>query len=141
MSTHGRAAVREGGTSGLLVSGWTELAAVLMISGGLLAITEAVSALSQDDLLVISRDYAFRFNLVGWGWIHLALGVVVLATGIALISGSQWARPVGVVLAGMSLLANFMWLPWYPVWAAIVITIDLIIIWALCCRTGVAPRA
>jgi hypothetical protein len=46
-----------------------------------------------------------------------------------------WARVVGVVLAGLSMLANFMWLPYAPVWAIVLIAVDAFIIWALC-----APR-
>ncbi|WP_377273010.1 hypothetical protein [Peterkaempfera sp. SMS 1(5)a] len=141
MTADGSTTHRRGRSSGLIVSGWTEFAAVMMICGGLLTIAEGISALAQDNLLVLSRNYAFRFDLTGWGWIHVALGIVVLVTGLALISGSARARPVGVALAGLSLLANFLWLPWYPAWAIIAIVIDVLIIWALCTRTEGVDRS
>ncbi len=35
------------------------------------------------------------------------------------------------MVAGLSAFANFLWLPYYPIWAILVITLDVIIIWAL----------
>ncbi|MFJ1702567.1 hypothetical protein [Kitasatospora sp. NPDC088346] len=113
-------------------SGWTVLAAVLMIFGGAMAIAQGIAAIAKDDLIVSTRNYAFQFSVTGWGWVHLILGIVIVLAGFALFSGAVWARTVGVVLAGLSALANFLWLPYYPFWAVIVIAMDIFIIWALC---------
>lgn len=117
-------------------SGWTAFAAVLMIFGGVMAIFEGISAIAKDSVFASTRNYSYAFNLTGWGWIHLALGVLVLLAGFSLIRGAVWARVVGVVLAGLSMLANFVWLPRYPFWAIVLIAIDVFIIWALCTRSG-----
>ncbi|MFI6445931.1 hypothetical protein [Kitasatospora sp. NPDC050543] len=103
-----------------------------MIVGGALAIFEGISAIAKDDLFVRTANYAFRFSLTGWGWVHLILGIVVVLAGFALFTGAVWARAVGVVLAGLSLIANFLWLPYYPFWAVVLIAVNIFIIWALC---------
>ncbi len=121
-------------------SGWTAFAAALMIFGGLMAIFEGISAIAKDSVFVSTRNYSFAFNLTGWGWIHLALGVLVLLAGFALIRGALWARVVGVVLAGLSMFANFIWLPHYPFWAVVLIAIDIFIIWALAVAPGREAR-
>ena len=121
-----------GASRHLLRSGWTVLAAVLMIFGGAMAILEGIAAIAKDDLFVRTANYAFRFNLTSWGWIHLILGIVILFAGCALFSGAVWARMVGIFLAGLSLIANFMWLPYYPFWAIVLIAMNIFIIWALC---------
>ncbi|MFF8712896.1 hypothetical protein ACF07T_15900 [Streptomyces sp. NPDC015184] len=112
--------------------GWTAFAAVLMIFGGAMTIFEGIAAIAKDDVFVVARDYLFRFNLTGWGWIHLILGIVILIAGCALFTGAAWARVVGIVIAGLSALANFLWLPHYPFWALVLIAINVFIIWALC---------
>ncbi|MET9922449.1 hypothetical protein ACFV1C_13195 [Streptomyces sp. NPDC059605] len=112
--------------------GWTAFAAVLMIFGGAMTIFEGIAAIAKDDVFVVARDYLFRFNLTGWGWIHLILGIVILIAGCALFTGAAWARVVGIVVAGLSALANFLWLPHYPFWALVLIAINVFIIWALC---------
>ncbi|MER5896893.1 hypothetical protein [Streptomyces sp. NPDC001876] len=112
--------------------GWTLFAAVLMVFGGAMAIFEGISAIAKDDLFVSTRNYAFTLSLTGWGWIHLILGIVILLAGIALFSGAMWARMVGILLAGLGALANFLWLPYYPFWSIVLIAINIFIIWALC---------
>ncbi|MFI2264003.1 hypothetical protein OHU45_32270 [Streptomyces tubercidicus] len=115
------------------VSGWTAFAAVLMIFGGAMAFLEGISAIAKDNVFVTTQNYVFSFNLTGWGWIHLILGIVILLAGVALLStGAMWARIVGVILAGLGALANFLWIPHYPFWAIVLLAIDIFIIWALC---------
>jgi hypothetical protein len=114
------------------VAGWTVFAAVMMIFGGAMAIFEGIAAIAKDDLFVTTRNYVFQFSLTGWGWVHLILGIVVVLAGFALFSGALWARAVGVVLAGLLVLANFLWLPYYPFWSIVLIAINVFVIWALC---------
>ncbi|TWD15337.1 hypothetical protein FB570_113189 [Streptomyces sp. T12] len=114
---------------------WTAAAAVLMVFGGIMAIFEGIAAIAQDDVFVATRNFTYEFSLTGWGWVHLILGALVAAAGMALFTGAAWARVVGVTLAGLSMIANFVWLPYQPVWSIVLIVIDGFIIWALC-----APR-
>jgi hypothetical protein len=67
----------------------------------------------------------------GWGWLHLIVGLVVVACGFGVFTGNVLARTVGVILAGLSMVANFFFIPVYPLWAIIIITIDALVIWAL----------
>ncbi|MER6398659.1 MULTISPECIES: hypothetical protein [unclassified Kitasatospora] len=106
-----------------------------MVFGGTMAIFEGIAAIAKDDLFVRTNDYVFRFNLTGWGWIHLILGLLVVLAGVMVFTGAVWARAVGVVLAGFSLIANFLWLPYYPFWAIVLIAVNIFIIWALCAGT------
>lgn len=121
-------------------SGWTLTAAVLMIFGGVMAILEGVAALARDDVFVTSSNYTFEFSLTGWGWIHLALGIVILLAGMALFRDALWARAVGVAVAGFSMIANFIWLPHAPAWSVALIAVDAFIIWALCAPRIGSPR-
>ncbi|WP_327134378.1 hypothetical protein OG311_31170 [Streptomyces sp. NBC_01343] len=118
------------------VSGWVVFAAILMIFGGIMAIFEGIAAIAQDDVFAATRNFTFQWNLTGWGWLHLILGIVVTLAGFALFKGVTWARVVGIIVAGLSMLANFAWLPWYPFWAITLIILDAVIIAALCA----APR-
>ncbi|WP_055530497.1 DUF7144 family membrane protein [Streptomyces graminilatus] len=132
---------RTAGHGRAVVSGWTIFAAIMMIFGGIMAIFEGISAIAKDDVFVTTRDYTFQWSLTGWGWMHLILGIVVTLAGVALFSGKLWARIIGITLAGLSMLANFAWLPWYPFWAITLIVVDGFIIWALCARTGTDAAA
>lgn len=118
-----------------VATGWTYFAAAMMIFGGVMAIFEGIAAIARNDLVVVTRHYSFSFSTTGWGWVHLVLGVLIVVAGVAVLSGALWARAVGVALAGLALLANFLWLPYYPFWAIVLIAVDVLIIWALCAGT------
>jgi hypothetical protein len=88
---------------------------------------------------IVNPDYyktaPQRLLLVGsytaWGWIHLLLGVLIFAAGIGVMSGNTLARGVGVVLAGLSALSALAFSEAAPVWAIIVIAVDVLVIYAL----------
>ena len=111
--------------------GFTYFAAIMMMLSGGFEILQGLSAIIRKHLYVVNSDYIYKINVAGWGWIHLILGVIVLLAGIALLGGSLWARLVGIALAALIALANFLWLPYYPVWAIVLIALNVVVIWAL----------
>ena len=60
-----------------------------------------------------------------------SLGVGSLGFAFGLLSGNILARMIAVLLAGASLIANFLYMPAYPVWALTVIAIDVFVIFAV----------
>ncbi|MFE7707882.1 hypothetical protein ACFU6I_19275 [Streptomyces sp. NPDC057486] len=120
-------------------SGITVLAASLMIFGGAMAILEGIAAISKDAIFLATRHYVFEFSLAGWGWVHLILGIVIVLAGCAVLSGALWARYFGVAVAGLGAIANFLWIPYYPLWAMVLVAINIFIVWALC--TGMHREA
>ncbi|WP_449344062.1 DUF7144 family membrane protein [Streptomyces malaysiensis] len=114
------------------VSGWLVFAAVMMIFSGLMNLLQGISAIQTDRVFLVTQSYIFQFDLAGWGWVHLGVGIALLVAGFAVFTGAMWARVAGVVLAGLALIANFLWLPYYPVWATVLLIVDALVIWALC---------
>ena len=114
------------------VAGWTVLAAALMFFGGIMAVFEGAAAIARDHVIVVSHNYAYTLSVTSWGWIHVILGGLIALAGLALFTGAVWARIVGIAVAGLGMIANFLWLPYYPFWAIPLIAIDIFIIWALC---------
>jgi tetrahydromethanopterin S-methyltransferase subunit F len=111
--------------------GFTVFAAVMMIMIGAFQAIAGFVALVNDTFYVVGEEWVFQFDVTTWGWIHLALGIVIGLAGAALFSGAVWARTVGVIVATVSAVLSFAWLPWYPIWAVLVITADVFVIWAL----------
>jgi hypothetical protein len=111
--------------------GWIYFAGVVMVLAGVLAIINGLVALLNDEWVVWTNAGDVYLDLTQWGWVHLILGIVALLAGIGLFTGNILARAVAVVLAGLSLIANFMWLPVYPIWAIVVIVLDVLVLWAV----------
>ena len=113
-------------------------AATLLILSGLLSFLTGLAVLlgkafftSQPDYTTTVHNYAFHWNLTGWGWSSLLLGVIVVVAAIFVLLGVTWARWFGAVLALISAAGAFLFLPFYPFWSVIVIALDVFVIWAL----------
>jgi hypothetical protein len=65
------------------------------------------------------------------GWIPLLLGLVVAAVGALLFMGQTWARWTALVVVALSMIADFAWVPYYPVWGIVVLALDGALIWGL----------
>ncbi|MGV9912130.1 DUF7144 family membrane protein [Streptomyces tendae] len=113
-------------------TGLAAFAAVMLFLAGLLTLFRGIMAIAEDDVFVTTPNYVFQFDLTGWGWIHLALGALAMVVSAGLLKTATWARVTGVAIAGLVIIANFLSLPYYPVWSVVMITISGFIIWALC---------
>ncbi|MFD5448154.1 hypothetical protein [Streptomyces sp. NPDC127100] len=113
-------------------TGLTAFAAVMLFLVGLLDVFRGIMGIAEDDVFVTTPNYVFAFDLTGWGWVHLALGALAMAVAVGLLKTALWARVLGVAIAGLVIIANFLSLPYSPVWSVVMITISGFVIWALC---------
>jgi len=111
--------------------GITITAGIVLMIGGACQALQGIVAIFTNEFFVTTQKWVFQFDVTAWGWIHLIVGLVAFFAGFGLFSGRTWARTVGVIVAGLSILVNFVWLPYYPVWAVLLVTFDLFVIWAL----------
>jgi hypothetical protein len=121
----------EDSTKGAFAYGMTIFAAVMLVTVGLFQSVAGLAALFDDEFFVTTPNYTFQFDLTTWGWAHLAIGILAVAVGVALFMRQSWAMITGIALAVLSALANFLFLPYYPLWAIVIIAFDVTLIWAL----------
>jgi hypothetical protein len=107
-------------------------AGVMMLITGLFNGIEGLVALFRNEVYVVAPEYIFAFDLTTWGWVHLLVAILVAAAGVGVMSGRLWARLIGIAFALLSMIANFLFIPYYPVWSLLIITLDVFVIWALC---------
>ena len=118
--------------SGVAV-GFTAFAGVIMGVAGFFQMIAGFGAILEDKVYAVGQDYVFSFDVTAWGWIHLLIGLVLVASGVGVFYGSVLARSVGVFVAGLSAVANFAFLLGWnqPFWSMLIIGLDVVIIWAL----------
>ncbi|MDF5756916.1 hypothetical protein [Spongiactinospora sp. TRM90649] len=105
---------------------------VMMTLVGVFQVFQGVIALMESRFYVRPPEYPFLVDLAVWGWVHLVLGALVAVAGVFVFAGRAWARAVGVTLAAINMVTQFLFIPYYPFWALLLIAIDVIVIWALC---------
>ncbi|MFJ9425023.1 hypothetical protein [Streptomyces sp. NPDC101249] len=122
------------------VTGGVVFAGVLMLCSGILAVLQGIAAIASDDVYGRVGTYVYELNLTGWGWIHVILGALVAVTGLGVLKGAAWARFLGIFLVSLSLIAQFLFLPYLPVWSVVMMAIDVFVIWALASQQEAAGR-
>ena len=111
-------------------SGLTLFAAALLVIGGVWHVFAGIAALVHDKVYLSTPEYLYSFDLTGWGWIQLLLGILAAVAGFAVLKGQTWARIVGIGFASLSMVIQFLIIPLYPIWSLLMIALDIGIIWA-----------
>ena len=121
---------QEPAVSGWAIGGITFASALLLIIG-VFEMIAGISAIAKDSIYVKAPNYVFNLDTSAYGWIHLILGALIFLTGLGLMRRATWAGVVAIILAMLSAIANFFWIPYYPWWAIIEIGLAIWVIWAI----------
>jgi hypothetical protein len=113
-------------------TGWVLFGALMMVLLGSFQMIAGLVALFNDTYYRVgSSGLLVHVDYSAWGWVHLVIGAAAMATGFGLLAGAGWARIPGVVLAVLSTIVNLGFLAATPVWATLMIALDVIVIYAL----------
>ncbi|WP_238422972.1 hypothetical protein [Gordonia sp. 'Campus'] len=112
-------------------AGTSIAAAIILTVVGVVQLAQGIAAVAEDEVFVRGLEYVYKLDFSTWGWIHIVLGIVMVIVGIALMNGATWARFTAIAIAGLSIIANFLWLPYYPWWSVLIIALDIVVIWAV----------
>jgi hypothetical protein len=117
------------------VSGWAvagiSFAAVLLFMVGVFQGIAGLVAIIDDEFYVITPNYTFDLDVSAWGWVHLIIGVLLILMAWGLFSGATWAGIGAIVIAVLSAVANFFFIPYYPFWSILQIGLAVWVIWSL----------
>ena len=116
-------------------SGWVGMVVfgglMMIVAGTFHAMAGLVGLFNDSYWLVPSSDLVVTVDYTTWGFVHLVLGVLAIAAGAGILAGQAWARLTGVVLAVISALVNIAFLAAFPLWAMLIIALDVLVIYAL----------
>ena len=112
-------------------SGWVVCASILLVLAGVFSIINGLIAIFDDEVFLVGSDSLVGLNFTGWGIVHLVVGGIVLAAGLAVTSGHLWARVVGVLAAMISAVSQIGFITAFPFWAVTIIALDVLILYGL----------
>ncbi|HWL96301.1 MAG TPA: hypothetical protein VNP20_03095 [Nocardioidaceae bacterium] len=116
-------------------SGWVGMVVfgglMMIVAGTFHAMAGLVGLFNDSYWLVPSQDLVVTVDYTTWGFVHLVIGVLAIAAGAGILAGQAWARATGVVLAVISALVNIAFLAAFPLWAMLIIALDVLVIYAL----------
>jgi len=113
--------------------GWVLFAGTMLLLVGSFQALAGFVALFKDDYFVVTKSHLLvTTNYTAWGWTQIFLGLLALAAGYGVMVGKLWARIYAIVYSGIAAFVNMAFLSAYPIWMTIMITIDVLVSWALC---------
>lgn len=113
-------------------TGWVVFAGViLLISGIFNAVQGLVALIGPNSYYVATEESLWIFDVNGWGWWNLIVGVLLMLTAFALFAGQTWARIVAVILVILNAIGQLLLVPAQPWWSFILIAIDVLVVYAL----------
>jgi hypothetical protein len=116
---------------------WLAFAAALLAVSGVFKILDALWAFKYDDDRSDEvQTVLFEGDLTSWGWVWLVVGVVLIATGFAVVTGAEWARWVGIVAASVATITFLPWIYYQPLWTVLSVTLAVLVIYALVAHGG-----
>jgi hypothetical protein len=121
-------------------TGWLTFAAVMLLLSGIFKIFDALWAFKYDD--EVSQEVqtiVFEGDLQTYGWVWLVIGVLLVAAGLSVLSGAEWARWVGIIAASIAALTYMPWIYFQPFWALVSIFMAVSVIYGLAVYGGRDP--
>jgi hypothetical protein len=113
-------------------SGWVTTAGVVMLVAGGYNALSGIAAISDDDTLAAqATKVLYGIDIGTWGWLWLLAGIVQLAAGVLILMRNEWGLAMGVVIAGISAMITVFVIFVVPLWAIAVLSLDILVIWAL----------
>ena len=106
-------------------------AAALMLTSAILTFFVGAFALTANDLVVSGPGYEYTFRMSGWGWVNLVTAMVVAAVAVALFVNATGARAAATVVTCLAIVVAFLWMPYYPAAAIVLIALDVVVIWGV----------
>src|SRR5665647_3697813 len=116
-------------------TGWVGFSSVVLTIGGIFALIEGLTAVYKSSFFTANAVFVFS-DLRTWGWIITGLGVAGVISGLSVLSGREWARWLGVTVAGLSALSQLLFAQAYPVWSLMIMAVDFLVIFSLIVYAG-----
>jgi hypothetical protein len=115
-------------------TGWAVFAGTVLAIVGAFNIIYGLAAIFRDEVITTTGQNVIVWDVTRYGWILFIFGIFQLLAGMALFAGADWARWTAVVLAGLNAIANVPFLTVQPLWTALIIALDILVIYQLSAR-------
>ena len=113
------------------LAGMVAFAGIMLALIGFFDILQGLTALFNDEYFVVAKGELLLFDFTTWGVITLIWGALLVAAGLGLLSGRGGARIFSIVVVFINMILQIAFLSAYPIWSAIIIAIQVFVLYAL----------
>jgi hypothetical protein len=118
--------------------GWAIFAACVLFVSGVFGSIWGLAAILNDKVVTVGgRGGVLIADFTTWGWVHLIVGLVMIATAFGLFAMSGWARWTAIFFAMLNAILQVGAFPAFPLWSVVAISLDVIVIYQLTVNSDV----
>jgi len=110
-------------------SGWATFVAAYLTIVGVLNVIWGIVALSNKTYFISGGLVWSELNT--WGWVAIVVGAIQIIGALLVAARRAGGAVIAGFLAFFGIMLNFLSIGAYPVWSAIMLVIDALIIWAV----------
>ena len=111
-------------------AGWQTFSGLVLALGGIFAAIDGLMAVYKSTFFVGNAVFVFS-DLKTWGWITFGLGAAAFVSGLAIFSGREWARWLGIGIAGLGAIGQLLTAQAYPLWSLMIMGVYLLAVYGL----------
>jgi hypothetical protein len=115
-------------------SGWVSFAAIVLFVAAFFSSMWGLAAILNDQVVTVGGRGVTILDFTAWGWAQLILGAMMGLTAVGLLAGRGWARWVAVILVTLNAIGQVGVISAFPLWALMVIALDIVVIYQLTAR-------
>ncbi len=116
--------------------GWVAFASVMLYLVGFFHLIAGFVALFTDTVYLIGEQNIWALDYTQWGWVHIIGGLLAIWAASSLVGGKTFGRTVAILVAVLSAIANMLFVPIYPIWSLLMITVCILVIYAVVVHGG-----
>ncbi len=116
------------------LNGWTAFAAIILLVVGSLDALYGLAAILNNEVVLVGGHGVLIVDVTTWGWVHLILGSLIALSGLGLFAENAAARVAAVFFVAVNAVTQIVWFPAAPLWAMLIIFLDVVIIYQLTAR-------
>jgi hypothetical protein len=109
-------------------SGWVTFGGYMFFVVGIFHVIDGIAALAKAHTFADNGLFA---SLRFWGVVLLIIGGLGIFAGYAVLMRQETGRVIGIILAGVGILAQLMFLSAYQTWGLIMVAMWIIVLYAL----------
>jgi hypothetical protein len=111
-------------------AGWQTFSGLVLALGGIFAVIDGLMAVYKSTFFVGNAVFVFS-DLKTWGWITFGLGALAIVSGLAVFSGREWARWIGIGIAGLGAIGQLLTAQAYPLWSLMIMSVYVLAVYGL----------
>jgi hypothetical protein len=112
-------------------SGWAVFAAAMLLISGTFGMIWGLGAVLNDEVVTVGGRGVLILDFTAWGWAHIVVGAIMIATAFGLLAMSGWARWSAIFFATVQAILEVGVFPAFPLWSLVVIALDVVVIYQL----------